>query len=1097
MDKMNNKYLINSRLTYGFIVSIIFLYSNFGWQQPIQAQVRINTIETLAYCGIKISLSGQALHTPYKVKLLIDGLVIDEITNVYPSVDNSLVVAQPNYRKFDVQIVDALGHSSPIYTDFQLGTQLPIITKDFVSIPKGHCYDFFDDCLFESGYYEEVLTSVYGCDSIIQLTLSVEGDLVVNYKVTYTPCNEQRGIISARVTGGFGPYSYQWSNNGTSNIINNLAIGTYALTVTDQRGYSVINNNIKVRGISVFHDLGVIENCYGNPLRIGGKNYQGKSTGVYSDTLLTATGCDSIITFDLVVYDLKAEVIKSNLSCFIGTGTAVVHALGGQDPYTYHWNDQLTPTTDSVRNNLAFGNYQVKIKGAFGCEVIKVVNFQHDLTRDTIIANICDGAPYLLNGEPFDQPGIYDRTIINGSSCSSEVTLILDVIHTSFDYNSIPSDCGKENGRINLVVSNQKDYRFRWSSGHETADIEGLSAGTYTVSLTNSITDCTIIKTIDLDNRPVDTTYLNALFCPSTCFAVGDSLLCQSGLYSILLKTEKHGCDSLVILNLKLEPPVEIALYPINEDCGTSNGQLSTTVSGGIEPYSYTWRDGNNNSLGNTRIINQLSTGNYFLEVKDSLGCIYKKDTTLTSIELNEIYIDTVICEGICFKIGRECYDNAGFYSQTLTNSFGCDSVIALNLQVHRLVVDIDYTPSNCGATNGAAFARVVTSHHGGPYSFFWTSKNLDRTIQGPALNNLSSGTYYLKVNDGVTPDGFACTIMDSVIIKNLPIDSTFINICEGTCFTIGDIAYCEPGLYRDTLTSVMGCDSIVGLIIEKDIFYPQNCTVEFVNPCSSEVYLSACQPFGTTGYWSSTDIEIEFETPENNSIWAYRLQEEENTIIWNLEKGACSLADTAYVFYEGAPIAIDDYFELAYQADTILEVLANDDLYPAPSSVTISTEADASMVTIINDTTLQFKAPSGYFGVLEFQYMVCNTHCMGDISSRNIGMENCDTATVQIKINPYQTDHSVPDIITPNGDGLNETWIVDTLFTDPTSFPDNEVLIFNRWGSQVFRAKPYNNDWAGTNQNGQPLPESTYYYILYLNIGEGEIRKGEILVNR
>jgi gliding motility-associated-like protein len=69
-------------------------------------------------------------------------------------------------------------------------------------------------------------------------------------------------------------------------------------------------------------------------------------------------------------------------------------------------------------------------------------------------------------------------------------------------------------------------------------------------------------------------------------------------------------------------------------------------------------------------------------------------------------------------------------------------------------------------------------------------------------------------------------------------------------------------------------------------------------------------------------------------------------------------------------------------------------------------------------------------------------------------------------------------DVFSPNSDGKNDLWIIDNL----DLFPQNELQIFNRWGSLVYEAKPYLNDWDGRSKKGDPLPSATYYYILKLN---------------
>jgi gliding motility-associated-like protein len=84
-------------------------------------------------------------------------------------------------------------------------------------------------------------------------------------------------------------------------------------------------------------------------------------------------------------------------------------------------------------------------------------------------------------------------------------------------------------------------------------------------------------------------------------------------------------------------------------------------------------------------------------------------------------------------------------------------------------------------------------------------------------------------------------------------------------------------------------------------------------------------------------------------------------------------------------------------------------------------------------------------------------------------------------------------DVFTPNGDGKNDIWIIDGL----TEFADNDLQIFNRWGSLVYEAKPYLNNWDGRNKKGDPLPSATYYYILKLNDSEGKVYSGHVTIIR
>ena len=86
-----------------------------------------------------------------------------------------------------------------------------------------------------------------------------------------------------------------------------------------------------------------------------------------------------------------------------------------------------------------------------------------------------------------------------------------------------------------------------------------------------------------------------------------------------------------------------------------------------------------------------------------------------------------------------------------------------------------------------------------------------------------------------------------------------------------------------------------------------------------------------------------------------------------------------------------------------------------------------------------------------------------------------------------------VEDVISPNGDGENDNWVVIGI----DQFPENEVAIFNRWGQEVWTKKGYNNEWTGTNEDGDLLPVGAYYFVLKLNDVDKQILSGSITLVR
>lgn len=88
-----------------------------------------------------------------------------------------------------------------------------------------------------------------------------------------------------------------------------------------------------------------------------------------------------------------------------------------------------------------------------------------------------------------------------------------------------------------------------------------------------------------------------------------------------------------------------------------------------------------------------------------------------------------------------------------------------------------------------------------------------------------------------------------------------------------------------------------------------------------------------------------------------------------------------------------------------------------------------------------------------------------------------------------------IPEVITPNGDGANDFWVIQAL----DGFPNNTVKVFNRWGDVVFEDEGYTNNWEGT-RNGELLPVATYYYYVTINdtsSGEEKNYSGSLTIIR
>jgi gliding motility-associated-like protein len=89
-------------------------------------------------------------------------------------------------------------------------------------------------------------------------------------------------------------------------------------------------------------------------------------------------------------------------------------------------------------------------------------------------------------------------------------------------------------------------------------------------------------------------------------------------------------------------------------------------------------------------------------------------------------------------------------------------------------------------------------------------------------------------------------------------------------------------------------------------------------------------------------------------------------------------------------------------------------------------------------------------------------------------------STTVYVTVNVVEDYNITPNnIITPNGDGVNDKWVIGNL----SAYPNNQVSIFDKAGRLVYQESNYQNGWDGT-LNGLPLYENTYYFVITFEPG-------------
>lgn len=100
----------------------------------------------------------------------------------------------------------------------------------------------------------------------------------------------------------------------------------------------------------------------------------------------------------------------------------------------------------------------------------------------------------------------------------------------------------------------------------------------------------------------------------------------------------------------------------------------------------------------------------------------------------------------------------------------------------------------------------------------------------------------------------------------------------------------------------------------------------------------------------------------------------------------------------------------------------------------------------------------------------------------------------IHVRINEIPCEISTVLVFTPNGDGINDTWSVTNL----EKYPENRVLVFNRWGQKVYEHEGEYEAWDGRDTFGRELEANSYYYIIYRDKDEDKsIIKGSVSIIR
>ncbi|MCD6066566.1 MAG: hypothetical protein K0S33_1392 [Bacteroidetes bacterium] len=204
---------------------------------------------------------------------------------------------------------------------------------------------------------------------------------------TNASCNGATdGTASIAPTGGTGPYSYVWMPSGSGGSATNLGAGTYSVTVADASG-CMTNTTFVITEPAAITGSQTLTLCAGLSVTVGTSTYT--ATGVYSDVLTAANGCDSIVTTNLTVspaVDVATSVAGSTITANATPATATFLWLDCDNG-----NAVISGETGQSYSPVASGNYAVLVtengcSDTSACVAVTVVGLSQQTASNEAIS---------------------------------------------------------------------------------------------------------------------------------------------------------------------------------------------------------------------------------------------------------------------------------------------------------------------------------------------------------------------------------------------------------------------------------------------------------------------------------------------------------------------------------------------------------------------------------------------------------------------------------------------------------------------------------------------------------------------------------------
>ncbi len=683
--------------------------------------------------------------------------------------------------------------------------------------------------LSDAGTYQVTVTDSNGCQAIATTTVSV-GEVIVSANSSpSTVCSGNSSTLTAVVTSGLAPYTYQWT-------------GPNAFTSTI------------------------------NPVTIS--NTTSLNAGIYQVTVTDSNGCQGTATTTIVVDTINVNITGSNTVCLGSTINLASNVTTGVAPYTYQWTgpNGFTSTSASISipnaQQVNSGAYTVTVTDSNGCQGVASSLVTVDIVSVNVVpstATACVGSNVTLtaNVTSGTSPYSYGWVGPNGyTSTGNPITISNISLSNSGTYSVIVTDSNNCTGMSSSVVNvNQLSVSV-------SPSLESVCVGS-TITLTANVSGGTAPYSYQWTGPNGLTSTVNPL-------VINNATLSNAGLYQVTV-TDTNNCSgsSSSVVNVG---QLGVSIVPASQSiCVDGTIDLFSNVSGGTEPYSYQWQ-GPNGFTSNTQnvTINNATlsnTGTYQLTVTDINGCSGISSATVNVGQLNVLVSPEIeaVCIGSTITltanstggvapytyqwsgpngfistsnpaiINNATLLNAGTYHVVVIDANSCSGSGSSNINVDQVIVSV--SPSNTSVCPGSTVVLTANVTTGvAPYTYQWSGPNGYSFTGNPAvisgISIANQGVYTVTVTDGngcsgistatveigelevqVSPDllstclGATINFTSSVSGGTLPYTYQWTGpngfTSNNPNVTISNASELNAGTYQLEVTDVNGCSSL------------------------------------------------------------------------------------------------------------------------------------------------------------------------------------------------------------------------------------------------------------------------------------------------